>query len=56
MLKYGKYDGFQMNEAGRIKAALYRLSDSAHPVSEEDIPWVVAVINSTLVRMYAGND
>ena len=31
----GKYEGFQMNEDGRIKAMLLRLRDTERPVSEE---------------------
>ena len=31
----GKYEGFQMNEDGRIKAMLLRLQDTERPVSEE---------------------
>ncbi|MBQ1341689.1 MAG: leucine-rich repeat protein [Erysipelotrichaceae bacterium] len=50
VLAGGNYDGFTMNENGRVRACLWRLADKEHPLSAELYTGIVEFLASKITK------
>ena len=50
VLASGNYDGFVMNENGRIKACLWRLADNSYPIPQDLISGMVDFLTSKATK------
>ena len=50
LLAAGSYDGFGMNEDGRIRGSFWRLADREFPVSSDVVPAIAGFLSSKLMK------